>query len=85
MRKRILQIVNLPLVAVGVFILMLTFFLPITNTNVINVVAWLLIMVGAVGYVVSQNENESFRHEASCKKRSYTKQTMADKHKQAIA
>lgn len=55
MRKRILQIVNLPLVAVGVFILVQTFFLPITNTNVINVVAWLLIMVGAVGYVVSQN------------------------------
>lgn len=54
MRKRILQIVNLPLVAVGVFILVLTFFLPITNTNGINVVAWLLIMVGAVGYVVSQ-------------------------------
>ena len=54
MRKRILQIVNLPLVAVGVFILVLTFFLPITNANVINVVAWLLIMVGAVGYVVSQ-------------------------------
>ena len=54
MRKRILQIVDLPLVAVGVFILVLTFFLPITNTNVINVVAWLLIMVGAVGYVVSQ-------------------------------
>lgn len=54
MRKRILQIVNLPLVAVGVFILVLTFFLPIKNTNVINVVAWLLIMVGAVGYVVSQ-------------------------------
>lgn len=54
MRKRILQIVNLPLVAVGVFILVLIFFLPITNTNVINVVALLLIMVGAVGYVVSQ-------------------------------
>lgn len=54
MRKRILQIVNLPLVAVGVFILVLTFFLPITNTNVINVVDLLLIMVGAVGYVVSQ-------------------------------
>ena len=56
MRKRILQIVNLPLVAVGVFILVLTFFLPITNTNVINVVAWLLIMVGAVGYVVKQKQ-----------------------------
>lgn len=56
MRKRILQIVNLPLVAVGVLILVLTFFLPITNTNVINVVAWLLIMVGAVGYVVSQKQ-----------------------------
>ena len=56
MRKRILQIVNLPLVAVGVFILVLTFFLPITNTNVINVVAWLLIMVGAVGYVVIQKQ-----------------------------
>ena len=56
MRKRILQIVNLPLVAVGVFILVLTFFLPITNTNVINVVAWLLIMVGAVRYVVSQKQ-----------------------------
>ena len=56
MRKRILQIVNLPLVAVGVFILVLTFFLPITNTNVINVVAWLLFMVGAVGYVVSQKQ-----------------------------
>lgn len=56
MRKRILQIVNLPLVDVGVFILVLTFFLPITNTNVINVVAWLLIMVGAVGYVVSQKQ-----------------------------
>jgi len=56
MRKRILQIVNLPLVAVGVFILVLTFFLPITNTNVINVVAWLLIMVGTVGYVVSQKQ-----------------------------
>ena len=56
MRKRILQIVNLPLVAVGVFILVLTFFLPITNTNVINVVAWLLIMVGAVAYVVSQKQ-----------------------------
>lgn len=56
MRKRILQIVNLPLVAVGVFILVLTFFLPITNTNVLNVVAWLLIMVGAVGYVVSQKQ-----------------------------
>lgn len=56
MRKRILQIVNLPLVAVGVFILVLTFFLPITNTNVINVVAWLLIMVGAVGYVGSQKQ-----------------------------
>ena len=54
MRKRILQIVNLPLVAIGGFILVLTFFLPITNTNVINVVALLLIMVGAVGYVVSQ-------------------------------
>ena len=56
MRKRILQIVNLPLVAVGVFILLLTIFLPITNTNVINVVAWLLIMVGTVGYVVSQKQ-----------------------------
>lgn len=56
MRKRILQIVNLPLVAVGVFILVLTFFLPITNTNVINIVAWLLIMVGTVGYVVSQKQ-----------------------------
>ena len=56
MRKRILQIVNLPLVAVGVFILVLTFFLPITNTNVINVVAWLLFIVGAVGYVVSPKQ-----------------------------
>ena len=58
MLKRILVIVNLPLVIIGVFILVMTALLPVINTNAINIIALFLIITGAVGFVISYKQEQ---------------------------
>lgn len=53
-RKHILQAAGLPAVYVGVAALCLARLLPTSLTNAANITAWLVIVGGAVCYVIGQ-------------------------------